>query len=238
MYSLSKQYNLSVEEVKKANSNSDVLSIGSILNLPVVKLIPEFQNIHTVGPKETLYSISVRYATSVNELKSINNLSSNALKIGQKLMLPSKKDPQINQRYHTVQSGETLYSLSKKYKLSVAQIKAANNMQPNEHIKLGQRLAMPELELTKNTSIQKNSGLIKCETSDAFGTRFSECLHNEEPIGSIIKVYVKETKTHIYLKVVGKLPESTEAQLIINQKACDRLNPEEKSFHGEISNIN
>ena len=47
--------------------------------------------VYEVQPKETLYSLSKRFNTTVEQLKLINGLSSNDLKIGQKILIVPQK---------------------------------------------------------------------------------------------------------------------------------------------------
>ena len=49
-----------------------------------------------------------------------------------------------NNNYHTVTRGETLYSLSRKYKVSVAELCRLNNLKDNQNIQTGQRLLIPK----------------------------------------------------------------------------------------------
>ncbi len=45
--------------------------------------------VYTVKKGDTLYNIAKKYNVSVDEIKTLNNLSSNVLSIGQKLTIPS-----------------------------------------------------------------------------------------------------------------------------------------------------
>lgn len=47
--------------------------------------------IHTVKPKETLYKLCVNYKVSLDDIKKVNNLTSNTIKVGSKLIIPSKE---------------------------------------------------------------------------------------------------------------------------------------------------
>lgn len=71
-----------------------------------------------------LYSIAGRYSITVDSLKTANNLTSNNLKIGQKLTIPSSSSnaPSGSTTY-TVKSGDTLYGIASKYGSSVEDIK-------------------------------------------------------------------------------------------------------------------
>jgi LysM repeat protein len=54
----------------------------------------------------------------------------------------SQKKPNAvaKQQYHTVSHGETLYSISRKYKVSVAELCRLNNLKPTQHVQTGQKL--------------------------------------------------------------------------------------------------
>ena len=85
LYSIAKKYNTSVDELKSLNNlTSNMLSVGQKLNIPVTE---EVSNVYTVKSGDNLYSIARKFNTTVNEIKSKNNLSSNTLSIGQKLII-------------------------------------------------------------------------------------------------------------------------------------------------------
>ena len=93
---------------------------------------------HTVGAGETLYSISRMYGIKVEELISMNNIVNNQIKPGQKLLVKKTQTEQKSIK-HTVQAGETLYSISKRYNVTVASIKASNGLS-SDSLQLGQVL--------------------------------------------------------------------------------------------------
>ncbi len=102
---------------------------------------------HIVEKGDTLYSISRKYNVKVDEIKSLNGFSDNNISVGQKLRIPgndssqSKSAQKTVAETHTVQKGETLYSISRKYGLSVEQVKAFNGLSGNE-LKVGQVLKL------------------------------------------------------------------------------------------------
>ena len=104
----------------------------------------EEENVYTVKSGDTLWSVAKKFGISVDELKKANNLTSNSLSIGQKLVIPSEKET-TSQNVYTVQSGDTLYSIAKKYDVSVDAIKEANNL-PNNILTIGQILIIPTEE--------------------------------------------------------------------------------------------
>ncbi len=86
LYSIAKKYNTSVSEIKKLNNlTSDILSIGQVLKIPESE--QNYFN-YIVKNKDTLYSIAKKYNTSVSEIKTLNNLTSDILSIGQVLKIP------------------------------------------------------------------------------------------------------------------------------------------------------
>ncbi len=70
--------------MKYNNLNTNLLSIGQILKIPVSTT----SNIeYIVKAGDTLYSIASTYNTTVNNIKAKNNLINNTLQIGQKLII-------------------------------------------------------------------------------------------------------------------------------------------------------
>ncbi|MBL3656212.1 LysM peptidoglycan-binding domain-containing protein [Fulvivirga sediminis] len=115
------------------------------------------QIIHVVKPKETVYSISRQYGVSIADLKSWNNLEGNILDIGQELIIkqaapneererlvtqPSSKE--VEENIHVVQAGETLYSLSRQYDVSLQDLSDWNDLKDNT-ISVGQRLIVGKI---------------------------------------------------------------------------------------------
>ena len=63
---------------------------------------------------------------------------------------------------YKVNKGDTLYSISKKYQITVAELRAANNLSENDVIKVGQVLIIPTADL--NNAVSLNSKAVKTET--------------------------------------------------------------------------
>ena len=81
---------------------------------------------YSVQKGDSLWSIAKKFNTSVDKLKDINNLSSNLLSIGQKLLV--SEDVSINDNYYIVKTGDTLYSIAKKFNIPVNELKSINNL--------------------------------------------------------------------------------------------------------------
>lgn len=94
---------------------------------------------HVVGQGETLYSISRIYNVKVEDLIKLNNLKNNQLQVGQKIKLREEKSDDATYKKHVVKSGETLYSISRIYGVSVSDIKLWNNLN-GDSLNVGQIL--------------------------------------------------------------------------------------------------
>jgi LysM repeat protein len=168
LYSISKQYNVSVQDIEKLNANTlkEGLKIGQTLIIPqeavtkigvkepkVIKEVvtPKDEKTegkpktttevipgriyHLVKPQETLFSIARLYSVSVQDLDASNSeLLKEGLRIGQNVLIPSKKKtldgkPRIingETIFHTVLAKETKYSIAKKYNISIEQLESQN----------------------------------------------------------------------------------------------------------------
>ena len=98
-------------------------------------------NYYVVKKGDSLWSIARANGLTVDELKSLNNLSSNVLHVGDTLLISSADSTgdDGNDNYYVVDSGDTLWSIARKYNLSVNELKALNNLSSNA-LSVGQRL--------------------------------------------------------------------------------------------------
>ena len=97
---------------------------------------------------DTLYSIASRYSTTPEELKRLNNLTTNTITIGQILKI---KESNNQNTIYIVERGDTLYSIANKYNTTVQELKDLNNLKTNI-LSIGQSLLIP----IKNDNIPPN----------------------------------------------------------------------------------
>lgn len=148
MYSIANKLGTTVNELKRINNlSSNNLSIGQVLRIPGEEVYENEENVYTVKAGDTLYSIARDKGTTVDELKKLNNLTSNTLSVGQLLKIPS---PLVPENTYTVQKGDSLYAIATKYGITVDALKEANNL-TSSNLSIGQVLNLP----TKTTDEQE-----------------------------------------------------------------------------------
>ena len=91
LWSISRKYNVNVNDIKLANNlTNDILTIGQILTIPSIRNSEDYleSNLYVVQKGDSLWSIANEFKVSINEIRMINNLSTDILNIGQTLIIP------------------------------------------------------------------------------------------------------------------------------------------------------
>ena len=143
LYSISKLFNISIEDLKKENNlQSNILTIGEELFIPKENtFVPEEIDyndymIYKVEKGDSLWNISKKFNIDIDELIALNNLQDLTIKLGQELLVPKQV---IENEYYIVQKGDTLWSISKEYNISIDKLKELNNLKTNL-LSIGQKL--------------------------------------------------------------------------------------------------
>lgn len=167
LYGLSKQYNLNIEEITRLNPQitGHSLKLGDIIRLPE----PE-TSVYEVQPKETIYSLSKRFGVSQEALLRLNPEIKDGLKIGILLRVPSSNReisqpvksahqevskilPQESNHFlkvypedgfirYSVKERDTLFTIMRNYKLSLAEL-LRHNPELTSGLKAGMILKIP-----------------------------------------------------------------------------------------------
>ena len=120
--------------------------VKAIANYAGVSYNPDLlDGYYTVKKGDTLWAIANKTGTTVNDLKTINNLKSNTLQIGQLLKLnknTNNPSPSSNEVRYTVKKGDSLWAIANKYNTTVDKIKSANKLSSNI-LQIGQVLIIP-----------------------------------------------------------------------------------------------
>ena len=107
---------------------------------------------HTVAQGQTLYSISKLYNTTVDEIIRLNPGYTGKLSIGQVLTIPGNSAKEKSVKTHTIQSGETLYRLSKMYNVTTEELCAANPGLSTNSFRAGEVIVIPTKEQNEDTT--------------------------------------------------------------------------------------
>lgn len=91
LWGIARKFNVSVDDIKALNNlSSNNLSIGMVLKIPLYSNKQnEETNVYVVKSGDSLWSIARMFNSTVDEIKSLNGLKSNVLRIGQRLVVPS-----------------------------------------------------------------------------------------------------------------------------------------------------
>lgn len=89
LWLIAQKYNTTVDAIKALNNlNGDTIYIGQVLKIPNTEITtPNFN--YTVQSGDTLWLLAQRFHTTVNAIKTLNNLTSDVLNIGQVLIIPN-----------------------------------------------------------------------------------------------------------------------------------------------------
>ena len=156
LYSIAKIYGTTVQAIKNINYlDTNQLYIGQVLRIPEIytkpedMIIPNYIN-YLVQKGDTLYGIAKKYQVSVDTLIQDNALSNTNLAIGQNIKIRTNNivnveecfgTEEVNMSY-TVQKGDTLYGIAKKFGVNVSDLMKSNSLSSN-NLKTGQVLVIP-----------------------------------------------------------------------------------------------
>lgn len=117
---------------------------------------------HKIGSGQTLSEIADQYHTTITAIREANNLRGNTIRAGQYLMIPVSTQPleaytksaavrlEATQNRarpgsrleHVVASGESFWSISRRYKVTTRQLAAWNGMAPGDPLSVGRTLVV------------------------------------------------------------------------------------------------
>ena len=156
---------------------------------------------YTVKAGDSLWGISQTYGTTVNNLKQINNLSSNVIYVGQVLKLKqqsnstSNQTPQLTTDTYTVQSGDTLWGIANTHDTTVNNLKQINDL-TSDTIYVGQVLKLKQ----RSTTQQESSQPSQSNSSDFYTVKAGD---------SLWKIAMGNDLTVSHLKQMNNLTTNT-----------------------------
>ena len=176
-----------------------VKSLANYTNVPYYKE-GESQEIYTVKKGDSLWKIANKYNTTVEKLKSANNLKTNKLSVGQKLVIPSiSVSPEVSDTY-IVQKGDSLWSIANKFNMTVSKLKNLNNL-TNNLLSIGQVLKIKDSFNNGKTTytVQKGDSLWVIANKYGITTEelksYNNLTSNLLSIGQVLKIPQGKTST-------------------------------------------
>ncbi len=235
LFSILKRYNLSLTEFKSANSDVEIpVKTGEILYIPLhyleesnpapkvveekVAEAPKEAEIHIVAPKQGLLSVANMHKVTMAELRKWNNLTSDRLQEGQRLIVsdPSGIKSAIAVDKASLLPSKTTSAATAPAPTPVAEAPAKEK--GPEDIKKKIETGIAEL-----IDVPDNSGKFLA-------------LHRTAPIGTLVLVKNLTNNQSIWVKVIGRLPGGDSKVIIkLSPKAFEKLNAVDKRVRAEIS---
>ena len=176
-----------------------VKSLANYTNVPYYKE-GESQEIYTVKKGDSLWKIANKYNTTVEKLKNANNLKTNTLSVGQKLVIPSiSVSPEVSDTY-IVQKGDSLWSIANKFNMTVSELKNLNNL-TNNLLSIGQVLKIKDSSNNGKTTytVQKGDSLWVIANKYGITTEelksYNNLTSNLLSIGQMLKIPQGKTST-------------------------------------------
>ncbi|HHX95692.1 MAG TPA: LysM peptidoglycan-binding domain-containing protein [Clostridia bacterium] len=137
LFFIAQRYNISLNNLQAANSlHNTTIYPGQVLTIPGGS-----NSYYTVQPGDTLFIIAQKYGINYSQLQQANNLSTSQIYPGQRLVIPTASGGGTSYTNYRVQNGDTLYLISQRYGVSVAQIRSLNGMSgttlyPGQNLKI------------------------------------------------------------------------------------------------------
>ncbi len=267
VYSISFKYGASMREVVAISPEvKKGLQIGMVIKVPYSgkkkTIAKSTTNYHIVKSGETLYAISRIYQVTVNQIMEWNQLTSTELDIGQRLLISgnAKKPSSVKavtdkgNQIHIVTQGEGLYGIARIYNITVDDIIKWNQLQSTS-LKVGQKLIVgisasgnyvhPTRIDTMQTSLSKRYEIEKiiesgvASTIEGSGNTIKYlALHRTAKIGAIIAVKNEMNDQMVFVRVIGKLPNTginSKIVIRISDAAYRKLGAIDSKFRVQLS---
>lgn len=244
LFSIAKQYNVRIAEIKAWNElSNNSLDVGQQLKVypseddnkeeqsVVVDKKTQQNSYYVVKSGDSLYKIAQEHGMTINELKTLNDLSSNTIRIGQRLTVRSntvppsvarttESSPQGKFLIYEVSGGSiSLQNLLKKFKMTKQEFQALNPTVEETNFHSGRKLTVlappnrkyenpylsdANLQDLGETAVSRygNSEAAKPTTSgELYNPNSLTAAHSNISLGSVIFIKNPENQKGIYVRI-------------------------------------
>lgn len=263
LFALSRKYGVPVSVIVESNpSVQNSINIGQIVLIPrkaavanavasTAKAIPaaapeasnrtftvneKGEKLHTVEAKQTLYSIARLHDVSLEDVKKWNNLASNQVNIGSVLIVGKGMTATASAKpiYVPEADEEMKRPVDREEEAETAAVASTSN-EP-----VASKPVVSEVEEAESSVPVKRineSGMAEMIDPKADTNKYL-ALHRTAPIGTIMQVKNVMNDRVVYVRVIGKLPETganDKVLLRISRKAYQSLGAVDQKFRVEVS---
>lgn len=220
LYGISKKYNVTVKDIQKWNNlTSTNVNLGQSLivsspvsNKPASQIPTATTELtHTVLAGEGLYSISKKYGVSVEEIKTLNGMTSTALNANQVLIIKKGNNPKNAPVKETTTSTTTTPAINHPKQLN------------------------PTAPIAANNRIEEK-GIIGFAALAEYNSKYSYGLHKTAPVGTVVKIVTNEGLIH-WVRIMGGLDTNETSVLKVNKTVLDKIGAGQTSFEATISYV-
>ncbi len=253
LYSLSRRYGTSVQSIRDENGGlSAGLKVGQTLKIPYGKevkeavsvALPSDAKVHTVGKGETLFSISRKYGLKVEQLKNLNKLTSNALALGQKLIVEAGT-PTVVQPPKPVEAPKeevTEPEVDDPVAVPETPVTPIDTVSAADVVDTTAVAAQVEKEepaVYEGTPFEEvtEEGVAELIEEEEPSKKFL-ALHKTAKVGTVIKIRNLKNDLTVYVRVIGQIPDTSDNENVlikINKRAHDQLKALDPRFMAELS---
>jgi LysM repeat protein len=261
-YAIARKFGVLYSDIRLANKDvDDILHIGQVILIPEEKVkINDPRNqknyilkeqeepiYHTIRKKETLYSLSKKYEVTTDELKKWNHLESNDLKDGGQVIigyktkkvkmkaekvLAEEKKAVAPEKKEVIEKETPLFG-AESSKSSKDSLRSAHESQAKADT---QTIKKSFPALTRRAVSEQ--GVATWIDDENINPNKYFALHRTAPVGTIIKVMNRMNKRAVFVKVVGKLPDTGDNDNIVikvSKASAEKLGVRDQRFQSELS---
>ena len=168
---IARRYGVSITALRQTNRvKGNTIRTGQRLRIPTVGTVDASDvRTYTVQAGDTISEIANRYNVSIVRLKRANRLTSNHLRVGQRLEIPTRStqpesrevqpttEAQPSAGLYRVRSGDSLYEVARRFGVSVSSLRSVNGLS-GSNLRVGQKLVIPATAQVQPSRADASSG--------------------------------------------------------------------------------